>query len=206
MPSESFCKQFRKRGWATLPSSPRSPQRGTLSPKGSGSSPDPAAVQYQRNHWPDETLPPQAHPIHFTQETTEKPWSRLECEQTHKAKTNFHKIWAYQRSKGFSGFLNVTKKKIFFFFFCHFSGTYCFCFYCFFFFLVWSHKPTEKGLEKLIFQGGNRRCTFVFKEVQFRSILHRETNHREQLIWKIKTQNSWTGFPKWWTCRFCPPF
>lgn len=159
MPFESFCEQFKKTcGRAIPPSSPWSPQRGTQSSKGSGSGPVPAAVQSQRNHWPDEMLTPQAHPIHFTQETTEKPWSRLECEQTHVAKTNFHKIWAYQRSKGFSGFLNITKKKIFF---CHFSGTYCFCFYCFFFF-VWNHKPTEKGLEKLIFQGGNRRRTFVF--------------------------------------------
>lgn len=130
MPFESFCEQFKKTcGRAIPPSSPWSPQRGTQSSKGSGSGPVPAAVQSQRNHWPDEMLTPQAHPIHFTQETTEKPWSRLECEQTHVAKTNFHKIWAYQRSKGFSGFLNITKKKIFF---CHFSGTYCFCFYCFF--------------------------------------------------------------------------
>lgn len=67
-----------------------------------------------------------------------------------------------------------------------------------FFFLVWNHKPTEKGLEKLIFQGGNRRRTFVSKEVQLISILHSETNHRKQLIFKTKPQNSWTGFPKWW--------
>lgn len=161
-------------------------------------------------------LTPQAHPIHFTRETTEKPWSRLECEQTHVAKTNFHKIWAYQRSKGFSGFLNITKKKKKkrFFFFVIFQARTVFIFTVFFF-LVWNHKPTEKGLEKLIFQGGNRRRTFVSKEVQLISILHSETNHRKQLIFKTKPQNSWTGFPKWWmyvymcVCvwgGFCPPF
>lgn len=53
-------------------------------------------------------------PILYTlHETTEKPWSRLESEGTHVAKTNLHKIWAYQRSKGFSGFLNVTKRFFF---------------------------------------------------------------------------------------------
>lgn len=96
-------------------------------------------------------------PILYTlHETTEKPWSRLESEGTHVAKTNLHKIWAYQRSKGFSGFLNVTKR-----FFLSFFRHALFLFLLFFS-LVWSHKPTEKGLEKLVFQGGNRRRTSFF--------------------------------------------
>lgn len=98
----------------------------------------------------------------YTRDNREAMKSLRIWRNTHVAKTNLHKIWAYQRSKGFSGFLNVTKR---FFFVIFQARTFLFLL---FFFLVWSHKPTEKGLEKLIFQGGNWRRTsffFFFKEV-----------------------------------------
>lgn len=159
MPFEVSANSLRNPGWATSPSSLQSPPRGTRSPKGSGSGPVPAAVQHQKSHWPDEMLMPQAHPIHFTRETTEKPWSHLEYEETHTwQKPIYIKFERIKEVKAFQVFKCYKKN----FFFCHFSGTYFFCFYCFFF-LVWSHKPTEKGLEKLIFQGGNgRRTSFFF--------------------------------------------
>lgn len=96
----------------------------------------------------------------YTRDNREAMKSLRIWRNTHVAKTNLHKIWAYQRSKGFSGFLNVTKR--IFFFFLSFFRHVLFLFLLFFF-LVWSHKPTEKGLEKLIFQGGNgRRTSFFF--------------------------------------------
>lgn len=101
----------------------------------------------------------------YTRDNREAMKSLRIWRNTHVAKTNLHKIWAYQRSKGFSGFLNVTKRIFFLSFFRHVLFLFLL-----FFFLVWSHKPTEKGLEKLIFQGGNGRRTsfffFFFKEVQ----------------------------------------
>lgn len=48
-----------------------------------------------------------------------------------------------------------------FFFFVIFRHV-VFAFTCFFFFLICSHEPTEKGLRKWLFQGGNREIFFFF--------------------------------------------
>lgn len=165
MPFESFCKQFKRTRRSRLTLFSTVSPRGTPSPRGSGSgpAPAPAAVQDQKSHWPDETLTPQAHPIHFTQETTEKPWSHLESEGTHVAKTNLHKIWAYQRSKGFSGFLNVTKR-----FFLSFFRHVLFLFLLFFFPLSEVISPLKKAQSCWSFKEvtGDVHLVFFFKEVQ----------------------------------------
>lgn len=94
------------------------------------------------------------------------------------------------------------------FFFLSFFRHVLFLFLLFFFPLVWSHKPTQKGLEKLIFQGGNGRRTsfffFPFKEVQLMIYFIRE-NYSQKTILKTKKQNSQKGFLKCWTCQFSPP-
>lgn len=96
--------------------------------------------------------------------------------------------------------IQVSLFKCYKIFFClfFFLGTYCFCFY-----FICSHEPTEKGLQKWIFQGGNREI-FFFKEVQLIANLHSETNHRKMTDaqkWKTKIRL----VSNWFTPRFCQP-
>lgn len=59
-------------------------------------------------------------------------------------------------------------------------------------FFIRSHEPIQTGLQKWLFQGGNREILF-FKEVQLLSNLHSETNYRKWLM-PEKKKKSETGF------------
>lgn len=159
MPFEVSVNSLRNPGWATSPSLSNLPQEEPGHPKVQVLAQ--SQQQYSIKRATDRRNAYATSPSYtlYTRDNREAMKSLRIWRNTHVAKANLHKIWAYQRSKGFSGFLNVTKR---FFFFVIFQARTFFVFTVFFF-LVWSHKPTEKGLEKLIFQGGNgRRTSFFF--------------------------------------------
>lgn len=165
MPFEVSANSLRNPGWATSPSLSNLPQEEPGHPKVQVLAQSQQQYSIKRaTDWRNAYATSPSYTL-YTRDNREAMKSLRIWRNTHVAKANLHKIWAYQRSKGFSGFLNVTKR---FFFFVIFQARTFFVFTVFFF-LVWSHKPTEKGLEMLIFQGGNGRRTsffFFFKEVQ----------------------------------------
>lgn len=139
MPFQSFCKELRKCVRMSPPPLfchffPQEEPRSGLQPSPSSST----ISKELLTRWNTYVT----SPFYTCYTRDNKPWEpikSLRTWKTHVAKPELCKIWAYQRSKGYSGFLMLQKDC----FCCCFSGTYCFCFDCFF--LVFSQNPTEKA-------------------------------------------------------------